>query len=89
MLSSATEISDEEVLAVDRGRPLNDAAGSALTNRWILQDKKLPTIMAQCVKPLLIGHSAHWAKGLRARTSLGSNLGLEGFFSSIRLAGML
>ena len=32
MLSSATEISDDEVLAVDRGRPRNAAAGSASIN---------------------------------------------------------
>jgi len=49
-----------------------------------------PVSIAQWVKPLLIGHSACWVDGLKALASLGSTLGLKGFFFSlIRLAGML
>jgi len=36
--------------------------------------------MAQCAKPLLIGHSACWPDGLKTLAGLGSNPGLEGGF---------
>ena len=36
-----------------------------------------------------LGHSACWPEGLRALTGLSSTPGIEEFFGSTRLAGML